>query len=496
LVSSLVLGLGFLGGCSLVGPEYTQPAAPTAENWTVTAAPEVAAESKALGHWWGVFEDPVLESLIDDAFHQNPSLRIAALRVVEARARRGVAWGQYFPQVQEASGGYSRVGLSDARANQGGPINRDFNDWSVGFDAAWELDLWGRFRRGVEAADAEIEASLYDYDDVLVSLIAEVAATYVGARTLEEKLTVAHSNVKLQARSLEITQAKFDNGVVTELDVVQARTLLRDTQARIPGLQASLDEAEHTLSFLLGLPPHNIRARLGESGQVPATPGEVAVGIPAELLRRRPDIRRAERKMAAQSARIGIAKSDFLPHFSLVGSVSFTAEDIDDMFRGSSLETFGGPGFRWAILNYGRIKNNVRVEDARYQQAIAAYERSVLGAQREVESAVTRYLGTLRQIALLRGSVEASQRAVQLSTLQYREGLIDYVRVLNSQQFLLSKQDRLVATRGAAASGLIAVYKALGGGWELGSGGPYLLDTVKAQMRGRTDWGRVLPPTP
>jgi NodT family efflux transporter outer membrane factor (OMF) lipoprotein len=381
-------------------------------------------------------------------------------------------------------GGVSRTGESS------------FDAWRLGFDASWELDVWGALRREIEAADADVFASVASYDDVLVSLIAEVARNYILLRTFEERLVVAEANVGVQEDSFDIASTRFRSGAVSQLDAAQASSLLDDTRALIPDLEASVRQTQNTLCALLGLPPHDLTNVLGAGPRaIPQAPPEVAIGIPAELLRRRPDVRRAEGALAAQSALIGVAKGDLLPRFSLAGTIGLAAEDAGDLFKGDSFEAFGGPRFRWAILNYGRITNNVRVQDARYQALVGDYEDSVLRAQAEVENATAAFLAAQRRVNLLSSSVEAAQRAVDVAYTQYREGATDYTRVLNTQQFLVEVQDRLVNTRGDVALSLTALYKALGGGWERRAGKPFIKPEQAEQMRERTRWGDLLEAT-
>lgn len=475
-------------GC-MIGPNYTRPIAPTAEQWIDVAAPAPAPDSPA---WWTVFADPILIDLVETAYRQNPTLRTAGARVVEAQARRGIAIGGLFPQQQEAFAGYQRVALSNARANQQ-LADHFFDDFAAGFDAAWELDVWGRFRRGIEAADAELLASVASYDDVLLTLVAEVSANYIQLRTLEQRLDVARNNVAVQERSFRIADDKYQAGEVTALDSAQAKALLEDTRALLPALEIGIRQTENTLAILLGMPPRNLDDLLAaRRALIPHPPAAVALGVPADLLRRRPDVRVAERTLAAQSARIGVAKADYLPRFALVGTVSVAAEDFPDLFEGRSFENFGGPSIRWAILNYGRITNNVRVQDARFQGLIADYERTVLRAQAEVENALAAYLGEQRRLVALQASVDAASRAVDLADIQYREGAYDYTRVLNTQQFLVVEQDRLVATKGAVAVALTALYKALGGGWEIRMDQDFVTEDMKSAMRARTGWGGML----
>jgi NodT family efflux transporter outer membrane factor (OMF) lipoprotein len=481
-----------LSGCFMIGPDYTRPEVATSRDWMDARDDRtVQPGSPADSAWWTTFDDPVLDSLVALAYRQNPTLRAAGARVLEALARRGIAVGTLFPQVQEGFGAYQRSELSENRAVPAA-IDSGFSDWQLGFDAAWELDVWGRLRRNIESADAAVLATVASYDDVLVSLIAEVASNYVLLRTFEEGLAVTRTNVAIQERSFEIADAKFRDGAVSRLDSLQAASLLEDTRSQIPGFEANVRQATNNLCVLLGMPPRDLQDILGGERPIPNAPSSVAVGVPADLLRRRPDVRRAERELATQSAQIGIAKADLLPIFSLTGTIELAAEDFTDLFKGDSFEGFGGPSFRWAILNYGRIANNIRVQDARYQALIGDYENTVLQAQGEVENAIAAFLGAQRQVDHLGRSVDAARDAVEVADIQYREGAADYTRVLNTQQVLVSEQDRLVRTRGTVALSLTALYKALGGGWEMRSDENFVPQESEAEMQARTRWGDML----
>ncbi len=478
-----------LAGCMMVGPDYVRPPAPAETHWMDSRDAAIVQEPADYTAWWTLFGDATLTTLVETAYRQNPSLQAAGARVLEAEANRGIAIGTLYPQTQEAAGNYAYETLSKNRANQSGLSKTTFSDWSVGIDAAWELDFWGRFRRGIESADAQLLASVANYDDALVSLVAEVALNYIGLRTSEERLAVARANVEIQQRSYEIVSEKFHGGAVSKLDYEQAASLLEDTRALIPSFEATIRQTQNTLCLLLGIPPQDLNELLGGARPIPSAPAHVAVGIPADLLRRRPDIRRAERALAAQSALIGVAKTDLLPRLSLIGSFGVASTDFSDLFNGDSIEAFGGPSFRWAILNYGRITNNVRVQDAAYQALVSDYENTVLNAQTEVESAIAAFLGARRQVEFLARSVDAARNAVSLADLQYREGAADYTRVINTQQFLLSEEDKWVSTKGAVALDLATLYRALGGGWELRAGNDFVPPETAKQRRERVDWG-------
>lgn len=507
--ASLIPGVTFLAlvatGCTLVGPDFVRPEAPLTEDWIETDQPAIKGEPADLAAWWQVFNDPILDALIETAYRQNLSLQIAGLRILEARAQLGIAVGNLYPQQQVGRGGIFSVNSSKNVANTAAA---DLSFWNadLGFDVAWELDFWGRFRRAVQSADANLIASVANYDDVLVTLTAEVARIYVVIRSLQERLELARQNVRLQERSLRITDVRFRNGLVTELDVQQSRGLLTNTQASIPVLEIALRQALNALDTLLGRPPGESLAGLSSPQPIPVPPAEVAVGIPAELLRRRPDISRAEFEMAAQSARIGLAKADLYPTFSLTGSIGLAASanagntnsgssGFSNLFEADSFELFAGPSFTWNILNYGRIKNNVRVQDARFQQLVVNYQDTVLRAAQEVEDAMVAFLQSQEQVRFLAESERAAQRSVDLSLTQYRDGVIDYNRVVNSQSFLVQQQDDLTVAQADIATSLIAMYKALGGGWELRQGKPFVSPETQAVMGERTDWGELLPPT-
>jgi NodT family efflux transporter outer membrane factor (OMF) lipoprotein len=473
-------------GC-MVGPDYVRPPTPTANGWLESGDTSVHTDAAATAQWWEVFGDPVLGRLVELAAAQNLSLRAAGLRVLEAQARRGIAVGNLFPQTQELTGSYTRTHAS-ANTPLGSFTGRDTNTFLAGFDAAWEIDLWGKFRRAVEAADADLTGAVASYDDVLVSLVAEVAATYVNIRTLDERLGVARDNVRVQHDGLEIARARFEAGGTSELDLQQATTLLRDTEATIPQLELQRRQAAHAIAVLVGLAPGAPSALLGDPGHLPEIPRGVAVGIPADLLRRRPDVRRAEQAAAAQCARIGVSVAALLPAFQLSGSVGLDADSAAHFLEGRSFEAMGGPSFTWPIFNYGRLTNDVRLQDATFQELAVSYQQSVLTAQQEVEDALVGYVRGTEQVARLVESVAAANRAVELSGIQYREGGTDYTAVLNTQQSKLREDDLLVSTRAAVALEVIALYKALGGGWELRTDRPFVPEETRAEMRARRHW--------
>lgn len=496
--SRIVLGASVVMACACttLGPDFKTPPADLETTWNEKT--HALSTGQLSGDWWSVFKDPVLDRLVQLAYTQNLPLQIAGLRIFEARAQLGIAIGQQYPQSQQLNGNLTRVGLSENSPNFVNAFTDDsYTQAGVGLDAAWELDFWGRFRRGVESASANLGASIADYDNALVSLTAEVARTYVVLRSLEERLEIARSNAVTQQRSYTIADVRFRNGAVSELDPSQALSLLKSTESTIPQLESRIRQSKHALSTLLGLPPGDLQDVLQTAGTIPAPPEAVDVGVPADLLRRRPDIRRAELQAAAQSALIGVAKSDLYPRFALVGSIGVLSSntnqsDLGDAFDADSLAYTFGPSASWNVFNYGRLKNQVRVQDARLEELIVNYQNTVLQAAREVEDGLSSYLGSRGQSEYLAESVKAAQRSVDLALIQYREGAVDYQRVLDTQQSLLRLQDADTTVRGEAITALVSVYKALGGGWEIRAGKNFVPEDRQRQMGERTDWGHLL----
>jgi NodT family efflux transporter outer membrane factor (OMF) lipoprotein len=510
LCLGVLIIFSFLSGCA-VGPNFQRPKAAVSETWLNAGDQRVKTGPTEYANWWGVFNDPNLDRLIDRAYRENLSLRIAGLRVLEARAQLGIAIGGLYPQTQHAFGSvqYNRTSEQSPQAAAlplgRGAVNPSRNPlleyWQseVGLSAIWEVDFWGKFRRAIESADASWLATAADYDNVLVSLTADVANSYILIRTLEKRIDIAHQNVETQEESLKIAEARVQYGTASQLDVEQAKTVLYNTEASIPALETQLRLAKDALSVLLGLPPSDLTDFLNGSSDIPVSPPEVIVGIPADLLRRRPDIRSAEYQAAAQSARIGVAKADLYPAFSLNGTFGFLSSDVgsaklSDTFRWSSHTAQAGPSFQWNIFNYGRITNNVRVQDARLEQLLIAYQDAVLKAQQEVEDNLAAFLKAQERAELLARSTTAAKNSLDLAVLQYRQGIKDFTTVLIAQQALLNEQDNLVITLGSISSNLVGVYRALGGGWEMREGEDLVPPEVRKEMAKRTNWGKLLAP--
>ena len=493
-------------GCTMVGPDFLKPQAPVAKQWMESSDSKIITGVSEYRQWWTVFHDPVLTDLVETAYRQNLPLQISGLRILQARAQLGVVVGNLYPQLQQGRGAATYSSISDNAPNSLG-ADDSYWQYNAGFDAAWELDIWGKYRRAVESGVANLETSIAGYDNILVSLTAEVARTYIVMRTFEERLEIARQNVKIQQHSLQIAEVRFKAGAVTELDVSQAKSLLRNTEASIPRFEAGIRQAKNALAVLLGKLPGEIDFMIGGQKVIPTAPPEVVVDIPAELMRRRPDIQLAEYQIATQTPLIGASKAELYPAFQLAGSIGLATStskntnaggtggsSFSDLFDSDSIEFFGGPSFSWNIFNYGRIKNRVRTEDALLQQLIVNYTDTVLRAQQEVEDSLVGFLRKQQEAGFLLDSVKASQRSVELSMLQYKEGMVDYQRVLDSQRFLANDQDFWTTVRGDTILNLVALYKALGGGWQIREGKDFVSRENIEEMQKRTDWGDLLTP--
>jgi NodT family efflux transporter outer membrane factor (OMF) lipoprotein len=498
-----------LTGCAKVGPDYVRPEVTVSSNWLEVEDRRIKTEPTEYRSWWETFNDPVLNRIIDRAYHENLSLKIAGVRVLAARAQLGITVGNLYPQTQQASGSviFNRASERSATAGIGKAVGQQgtgiqFSTWQdqVGLNAAWEIDFWGKFRRAVESADAGLLSSLADYDSALVSLTADAASAYVQIRTLQKRLDIARQNIETQKESLQIAEVKYKGGLTTERDVEQAKTVLFNTQSTVPTLELQLRQEKNALSVLLGLPPGNLEDLLLGASDIPAPPPQVAVGIPADLLRRRPDVRSAELQAAAQCAQIGVAKAELFPAFSLTGTFGFLSTDVStfklsDMADWRSRVSSVGPSVQWNILNYGRITNKVRLQDARFQELLVGYQNTVLQAQREVENSLAGFLRTQENAEFLAQTASAAKRSLDLAALQYRAGSADFTTVLAAQQSLLTAQDSFASAMGSISVNLVGLYRALGGGWQIREGQDVVSPEVRELMAKRTNWGNLLSPS-
>jgi NodT family efflux transporter outer membrane factor (OMF) lipoprotein len=471
-LAALVLVGAVAAACINLGPDYERPSSEVATGWQEIEDPAVSGDPPNETNWWAdAFGDPVLDQLIATALDQNLTLRSAGLRVLQAQQQLAIAVGQQYPQ-QQLTGSIEQQRVSNNANDQFGLSENRFRSSSLGFSLAWELDMWGRFRSLVESASAQLDASVASYDGVLVSLIAQVARTYLSVRETQARLEFAQDNVKLQEKSLRIAKARFDGGLVTELDVTQAETLLYNTQAQVLSFQLSLEQLKNSLAVLLARTPQEMNWLLTAPGRTPEVPAQIALGMPQDLIRRRPDVRVAERQLAAQSAEIGYAITELYPHFSLGGTIATSTTDVggkslDDMLRRDSLTASALGSFEWDVFSYGRLRSNVRLQDALFQELLSGYRETVLQAQAEVEDAIVAYLSSQEQLASYSLAAAAAQRSADVATVQYREGLTDFTRVIQTLNSLRAQQDTLAATQGNVAINLVQVYKALGGGWQI-----------------------------
>lgn len=453
-----------------MGPDYRAPNPPTPDEWN--ALPETGvrvegAEAPSLASWWTVFEDPMLEELIERALAENKTVEQARARVLEARARRGATAGSFFPSIN-GSGSATRTD-SDVRfidPDQGELSRGDGETYSVGLDASWELDIFGGNRRAFEAASANLAATEADLRDVLITLLGDVALNYTTVRATQSRLEFAERNLAAQAELLEITRWRAQAGLATVLDVEQAETSYQQTRAQIPSLESNLAQAMNRLAVLTGQVPGTLHEQLSVRRPVPVAPDEIVASVPADVIRRRPDIRAAERRVAAQSAQVGVATAALYPSFSLSGSIGLQSLTASDVFDGSRTDRYG-LSLRIPIFAGGALRQNLRAQYAVLDQAFASYEQTVLAAFEEIENALLAWTNEQRRREALALATESARRARELALVQYNSGLVDFQTVVSADRQLISLEDSLAVSDGELTSNLIRLYKALGGGWSV-----------------------------
>lgn len=459
LLTSCLLGSS---GCKTVGPDYKPPQTATPTNWTsdlqggLTGA---AADTNFLERWWTVFNDPILSDLVERARAGNLDIRQAEARLREARAQRGMAKAALFPTV----GANASASRTTASKQAGNGQTTDF--YATSLDASWELDIFGGKRRSIESATATWQASQESLRDLQVSLLAEVALNYVEVRSYQELLSITESNVLTRNETYDITRWRREAGLTTQLDEDQAKQSLEQVRAQVPTLHISLEQAKYRLAVLLGQPPGALQDLLAEQTPVPLAPSEVAVGVPADLLRRRPDIRSAERQLAAQTAQIGVAKAQLYPSFSLAGTLGLESLEYANLYSASASAAQGLAKAAWTIFDGGSIRQNITLQTAKQEEALSFYESTVLTALKDVESALVAYANEQTRCDSLAAAVKAGRSAFELARFQYNSGLVSFQTVLDTQQSLLSAQDQLAVSQAKVTSNLISLYKALGGGW-------------------------------
>ena len=487
----LVAALALIVPSCMVGPDYVTPESKVADQWVETPPTEPSPTGIAEALWWRGLDDPALNQLVDAAYQNNLTLQVAGVRVLEARARLSQSIGELFPQQQVLSGQFDYT-----RESTPG-VRRDLLSDQVLVAATWEIDFWGKFRRGIESDRAALLGSVAAYDDALVTLIADVAGNYVNIRTLEERLRVAAKNVETQKEGLRIATVRFKAGETGERDTLQAATQLAQTQATVPRLQETLRQTKNSLAVLLGDTPNHVDQRLTGTSRIPPAPAKVTVGIPKDLLRRRPDVRAAGLAAASKCALIGVAKSELYPAFSLSGEFGGASSNqgsgsLANLFNWRHRAVGAGFGFAFPLLDYDRLENQVRVQDAQFEESVLQYQNTVLAAQQEVEDGLAVFINEQQAVALLTQAATAARRSTELAMIQYKGGQTDYTTVLTAEQAQLAVEDALASAQGNVVLGLISIYRALGGGWELRDGHDVVPDEIKADMARRTDWGKLL----
>ncbi len=462
-ISGMLLAT-LLTGC-MIGPDYKRPETTAPESWHKPTPEKVEAEPIAIDEWWTVFEDEILTDLMRQAATNNLDLKTAFSRIDEATALRGIAKGDYWPQI-DGTGGATANRLDDV---SGGSLAQDRtpNLYSVGLDASWELDFWGRIRRSVRSADASLQASVEDYRDTLIILYSEIANSYLGIRELQMRIALAKGNVKSQKDTLKLTQGRYDAGLVPEMDVHQSNLNLSRTESAVPAMRQGLAAAINRLAVLTGQTPTMILSQVGHRDKVPHPDIKILTGLPANLLRQRPDVRRAEQQLRAQSEKIGVAKADLLPRISLSGSFALTSTESGELSQSGSQSYQFGPTFRWALFQGGRIRSNIRAEEARTDQAVFQYQQAVLLALEDVENAYISCREERDRLDYIQESVTAAQKTVSQVNTLYENGLVTFLNVLDAERSLAEQEDSLAQSNGRLSRNIVSVYRSLGGGWDI-----------------------------
>ena len=454
-----------MGGCA-VGPNYHPPQTAAPANWSEPLLGGTTNSTMQIVDWWKTFNDPELDSLIERAVRANYDLRLALGRLHESRATVSGAKWDFGPTIG-TSAGYTREKLSKNAQLFSLPGQKlEYGNYDAHFDATWEIDVFGSKRRTLEADTDNAAASREDLHDVLVTLLGDVARNYLEVRGAQQRLAIARKNIKAQSESIELTQARFKAGLTSELDVKQAEALLATTEAAVPPMETTLKEAIHALGVLLGKEPGSLLPELTREEPIPATPPGVPVGLPSELLRRRPDVRRAERQLASATAGIGVQTAELFPKFSLGGTAGLQSLSASDWFTGGSRYWSAGPTVTWRVLDFGRIRAQIKAANARQEQALATYEKAVLTSFQDVENALVAYANEQTRYKALNDSVIANRRALEIANELYSKGLGDFLNVLDSERSLFGAEDQLVDSQRTVTENLVALYKALGGGWQ------------------------------
>jgi NodT family efflux transporter outer membrane factor (OMF) lipoprotein len=491
-VSFVLVAALALAGCVTLGPDFEEPDVTWLNDWQSDLYGQIgqpAAQTETdLRFWTQLFNEPALNSLVETARRENPSLRIAGLRILESRALLDVAGSNRYPQLNQASGSVAQVDQDESGGSA--PQDRSFTSYQAGYDVGWELDFWGRFRRGIESANATYFASITSQQDAQVLLSAQVASLYFAYRTTLLRIDIAHQNAAIQKRSLDITEKLFKAGQESELDLQQAKTQYLATLATIPDLETTLVQVRNALAALLGRKPGEVPELASVTGICRPWSRWTSRAFPAQLLLRRPDIRTAAWQIAAQSAQIGIAKADYFPAISLFGSISWSGNSLDASSDTRTLAV--GPSLTWNVFDFGRIRGNVRLQDARLQQSIEFFQNSVLQAARETDDAAISVVKTAERQLVLDDALVAAERSLELANKRYQEGYADFQRVIDAQRVLFAQAEQQLLNQSAHISAVIDLYTSLGGGWTDMSVEQMLPESVRDKMQDRTNWGDLL----
>lgn len=479
---------GCLSGCVTLGPDFEEPDVGWLQDWQTDLYGQVAPESERLetdlSFWWQVFDDPVLTDLVAEARRTSPTMQLAGLAVLQSRAAAGIASATRYPQVQQVTGNAASVTAGET----GSSDHESFGDYGVSFGIGWEMDFWGKFRRSIESADAAFFASIANQQNVQALLAAQVANLYYGYLSTKLRIEIARQNAEIQKRSYAITEQLYNSGQESELDLQQAKTQYLATLSSIPTLEIALVTTKNGLAALLGRPPGEVPELDNVPQDLPLVEPQVLTDIPANLLVRRPDIRAGAWAVAAQSAQIGVARADYFPAINLVGSLGLSGDTLSS----DSTSLVAGSAFTWNVFDYGLIGNNVRLQDARLQQAIVSYQNSVLQAAAEIDDAAINVIKTHERKEILSQTVAAANRSLEIARTRYREGYADFQRVLDAQRTLFSQAEKELENRASHVSAIVSLYKALGGGWLHMSVDEMVPENVREQMRSRTNWGDLL----
>lgn len=498
-VSTLLILL--LNACAMVGPDYQKPETKVTDQWANTGNQSVKNSSMQEAQWWKAFHDPVLDNLIIEGYKNNLTLQSTGVKVLQARAQLAQSVGELYPQQQEVSANYThqRVGKSNQYASVV-PTNLETNSASI--SASWEPDFWGEYRRAIRANDANFLASLAAYDNALVSLTADIGSSYIAIRAYQAQIATTEKSIAVLKQNLQLTQTRYETGQVDLSNVEQMTTTLKQTESSLPTLKASLQQQKDALAVLLGTTPDKIDNFLNTSSKdkkssIPVAPTSIAVGIPKDVLRQRPDVHQAELQAIAQCERIGAVKAQLYPAFRLSGSFGYSASNAggsstSDIFQWSNHTYSLGPSLTIPLFNYGQITNQVREQDALFQESILNYQNAVLTAQKEVQDGIVSFVESENTFKSLAAANASALKMLQLTVARYKTGEVDYSDVLNAKQSQLNVQSTLLNAQANVSQSAISLYRALGGGWQIRQGNDVVSDDIKKQMSERTNWGNLL----